>query len=102
MNNYEQKLAEAALKIFSRPVTGFFLDARIKGEGVRGAIFKDSLNRYEDGDTFTTSPVQQTWSEHGYTLFATEAGSCYVAVTHLMFVEENFEGVPQMLIFRAS
>ncbi|MEE5041653.1 hypothetical protein V2J84_18575 [Pseudomonas alliivorans] len=102
MNNYEQKLADAALKIFSRPVTGFLLDARVRGEGVRGAIFNDSLERYEDGDTFTTSRVQETWREHGYTLFGTETGSCYVAVSHLMFVEENFGGVPQMLIFRAS
>ncbi len=102
MNNYEKNLSDAALKTFSRPVTGFLLDARMRGDGVRGAIFKDTLQRYEDGDTFTTSRIQETWYEHGYTLFGTEAGSCYVAVSHLMFVEENFGGVPQMLIFRAS
>lgn len=102
MIDYQKKLAEAALKVYSLPITGYLLDARQKDDGVRGAIFNDALHRYEDGDTFTTSKVTNTMQEHGYTLFVTIHGSCYVAVSHMMFVEENFNGVPQTLILRVS
>ncbi|NQD78274.1 hypothetical protein LOY42_13755 [Pseudomonas sp. B21-023] len=102
MRNYQEKLAEAAQKEFSRSVTGFLFDARLKDEGVRGAVFRDALNRYEDGDTFTSSKVLDTCQEHGYTLFMTQNGSVYVAVSHLMFIEDTFDGVPQTLILRAS
>ncbi len=102
MSNYLEKLAAAAQQSFSQPVTGYLLDARLKEGGVRGAIFGDALSRYEDGDSITTSAVQETRQEHGYTLFLTVLGSCYVAVSHLLFVEECFDGVSQTVILRAS
>ncbi|ANY86216.1 hypothetical protein [Pseudomonas putida] len=102
MPNYVEKLAAAAQQNFSRAVTGYLLDARLKENGVRGAIFSDSLNRHEDGDSITTSAIQETRQEHGYTLFLTVSGSCYVAVTHLLFVEESFGGISQTVILRAS
>ncbi|MBK4998971.1 hypothetical protein IAE37_001247 [Pseudomonas sp. S31] len=102
MYNYREKLAEAAQQQFSHPVTGFLLDARLKDKGVRGAVFNDACNRYEDGDTFTTSAVQEVRQEHGYTLYITENGSCYVAVSHMLFIEDVIDGVPQALILRAG
>lgn len=102
MYNYREKLAEAARQEFSQPVTGFLLDARMKDKGVRAAVFNDARNRYEDGDTFTTSAVREVRQEHGYTLYMTENSSCYVAVSHMLFIEDVVDGVPQALILRAS
>lgn len=101
MSDYKEKLAKVRRHSFSQEVTGFLLDARLKEIGVRGAIFGDALNRYEDGDTFTTSEVLETHQEHGYTVFLTRSGSFYVAVSHMMFVEESFGGVHQTVILRA-
>lgn len=102
MRNYQEKLAEAARRKFSKQITGFLFDVRARGRGIRGAIFYDALSRYEDGDTFTTSDVLETWQEHGYTLFLTVSGSFYVAVSHMLFVEETLDGVMQTMIMRAS
>ncbi|MFK3817745.1 hypothetical protein ACI2KG_14240 [Pseudomonas sp. NPDC089407] len=102
MLNYQKKLADADRCQFSRPVTGFLLDVRPKEEGVRGAIFSDALKRFEDGDSVTITEIKETCHEHGYSLFLTADGCCYVAVSHLMFLEESFNGVPQTVILRAS
>lgn len=102
MRNYLELLDEAGQQDFKRVVTGFLLDARSKGEGVRAAIFNDRLNRFEDGEPFTTSRIVGTFQEAGYTLLLTENGSCYVIVSHLMFVDDVVGGVPQIMILRAS
>ncbi|KMY01184.1 hypothetical protein V476_08520 [Pseudomonas syringae KCTC 12500] len=102
MRNFLELLAEAAQQDFKRVVTGFLLDARPKGDGVRAAIFNDRLNRFEDGEAFTTSQIVETYQEAGYTLLLTESGSCYVIVSHLMFIEDVIGGVPQTMILRAS
>lgn len=102
MLNYQKKLADAARCQFSRPVTGFLLDVRPREEGVRGAIFNDALKRYEDGDSVTIAEIKEMCHEHGYRLFLTEDGGCYVAVSLMMFLEESFNGVPQTVILRAS
>ncbi|MCF5199906.1 MULTISPECIES: hypothetical protein [Pseudomonas syringae group] len=102
MRNYLELLYEAGQQDFKRVVSGFLLDARPKGEGVRAAIFNDRLNRFEDGEVFTTSRVVGTFQEAGYTLLLTENGSCYVIVSHLMFIEDVVGGVPQTMILRAS
>jgi hypothetical protein len=102
MFNYRQKLADAARYVFSLPVTGYLLDVRSKEVGVRGAIFQDALKRYQDGDTFTTSKITDVRQEHGYTVYVTITGACYIAVSHLMFIEDSIGGVSQTLILRAS
>ncbi|WP_055003252.1 hypothetical protein [Pseudomonas coronafaciens] len=102
MRNYLALLDEARQQDFKRVVTGFLLDARPKGDGVRAAIFNDGLNRFEDGEAFTTSQIIETYQEAGYTLLLTERGSCYVIVSHLMFIEDVVAGVPQTMILRAS
>ncbi|RMO93038.1 hypothetical protein ALQ32_04027 [Pseudomonas syringae pv. tagetis] len=102
MHKYLELLAEAAKQDFKRVVTGFLLDARPRDGGVRGAIFNDRLNRYEDGESFTTSSIVATYQERGYTVLVTESGSCYVIVSHLLFIEDVVAGVPHTLILRAS
>lgn len=102
MLNFEKQLADAASHVFSQPVTGFLLDARSKGAGIRAVIFNDALKRYEDGDPITTSEIQEARQEHGYTLILTAGGCCYVVVSHMMFIEEILDGVTQTLILRAS
>ncbi|WP_163011210.1 hypothetical protein [Pseudomonas viridiflava] len=102
MHKYLELLAEAAKQDFKRVVTGFLLDARPRDGGVRGAIFNDRLNRFEDGESFTTSTIVETYQERGYTVLLTENGSCYVIVSHLLFIEDVVAGVPQTMILRAS
>ncbi|KPY33444.1 hypothetical protein ALQ60_200210 [Pseudomonas syringae pv. papulans] len=102
MHKYLELLAEAAKQDFKRIVTGFLLDARPRDGGVRGAIFNDRLNRFEDGESFTTSTIVETHQERGYTVLLTESGSCYVIVSHLIFVEDIVGGLPQTMILRAS
>ncbi|KWS09530.1 hypothetical protein AL065_07235 [Pseudomonas amygdali pv. ulmi] len=102
MRNYLQLLAEAAQHDSQRVVTGFLLDARPKGERIRAAIFSDLLNRFGDGEPFTTSRILETYLEGRYTLVVTESGSCYVIVSHMMFIEDIVDGVPQTVILRAS
>lgn len=102
MRNYLDLLDEAGQQDFKRVVTGFLLDARPKGEGVRAAIFNDQLNRFEDGEPFTTSTIVETCQEREYTVVLTESGSCYVIVSHLLFIEDVVGGVPQTMILRAS
>ncbi|MFA0999363.1 MULTISPECIES: hypothetical protein [Pseudomonas syringae group] len=101
MRKYQELLAEAAQQDFMRPVTGFLLDARPRDGGVRAAIFNDRLHRFEDGEPFTTSRIVETYQERGYTVLLTQNGSCYVIVSHLMFIEDIVGGVPQTMILRA-
>ncbi|WP_257153520.1 hypothetical protein [Pseudomonas sp. ICMP 561] len=98
---YPDKLIDAISIEFSFPVAGFLMDARIKDEGYRGAIFFDVLKRCEDGCSITIGEVVSVMQEHGYSVIQTGCGSRYVIVSHLMFIEESFDGVPQALILRA-
>ena len=98
---YPDKLIDASYLEFSCPVVGFLMDVRIKDEGYRGAIFFDALKRFKDGDSITIGGVVSVMQEHGYSVFQTICGSRYVVVSHLMFIEESFDGVPQTLILRA-
>jgi hypothetical protein len=85
---------------FDVPVTGYLLDARPREGGYRAAIFFDSLGRYENGDTFTTSKLSSVSESQGYTLITTANGSQYVVVSQLLFTEEKVEGTTQTVIYR--
>lgn len=98
--NLPQSLVQASRIEFDVPITGYLLDARPRDGGYRAAIFFDSLGRFEDGDTFTTSKLAGVRESQGYTLITTVNGSQYVLVSQLLFAEETIDGVNQTVIYK--
>lgn len=91
-------LIQATKVTFNGQISGYLLDARPVGEGLKGAMFFDIHLRSENGDTVITDDLAKMEQQHGYSVAVTVRGERYVIVSFLMFMIEEVDGVEQTVV----
>lgn len=95
---FPPQLIEAKEIAFEGPISGYLLDARPAGSGLKGAMFFDILARSGNGDTVITDDIAKMEEEQGYTVALTVRGERYVIVSFLLFLVEEVDGAEQTVV----
>ncbi|WP_234778488.1 hypothetical protein [Pseudomonas coronafaciens] len=83
---------------FEGPISGYLLDTRPAGSGLKGAMFFDIHARSGNGDTVITDDIAKMEEEQGYTVAVTVRGERYVIVSFLLFLVEEVDGAEQTVV----
>lgn len=97
--HFPAKLIHATKLTFEGQISGYLLDARPAGAGLKGAMFFDIHQRSGNGDTVITDDIATMDEDQGYSIAVTVSGERYVIVSFLLFMVEEVDGVEQTVIY---
>lgn len=95
---FPPQLIEATKIAFDEPISGYLLDARPAGAGLKGAMFFDIHARSGNGDTVIMDDIAKMEEQQGYTIAVTVRGEWYVIVSFLFFLVEEVNGAEQTVV----
>lgn len=96
---FPAKLIQATKLNFVGRISGYLLDARPAGAGLKGAMFFDIHQRSGNGDTAITDDIATMDEDQGFSIAVTVSGERYVIVSFLLFMVEEVDGVEQTVIY---